>query len=199
MNNVFEFLKKDKALKRIIEKEGEIELSKSDDYFVSLAEAIIYQQISWKAAKTIFEKYGKLFSKGKITPEEHIKLNETDLQAAGVSRQKRFYLDNLAEKFLEESFKPKKFEQMSDEAIITELIQIKGIGRWTAQMFLIFSLAREDVFAPDDLGLRNAIMQIYELKKLLSPKELEQFSVRWQPYRSYVSLYLWKYVREQQK
>ncbi len=197
MNNVFELLKKDEAMKGIIEKEGEIELSKSTDYFVSLGEAMIYQQISWKAAKTIYEKYKKLFPNERISPEEHIKLNENDLQTAGISRQKRTYLDSLAEKFIDKTIKPEKFDQMTDEEIIRELVQIKGIGRWTAQMFLIFSLAREDVFAPDDLGLRRAIMQIYGFNELPSPKELEQFSTRWQPYRSYASLYLWRFARKQ--
>ncbi|MHA1156684.1 MAG: DNA-3-methyladenine glycosylase family protein [Candidatus Heimdallarchaeota archaeon] len=196
MNSAIEFLKKDKALKRIIEKDGEIELSKNKDYFESLVEAIIYQQISWKAAKTIFEKYKKLFPKGKVTPAEHRKLKEDDLQAAGVSKQKRAYCYNLSEKFIDKSINPEKFEQMTDEEIITDLIQTKGIGRWTAQMFLIFSLAREDIFAPDDLGLRRAVMLIYGFSELPSIKELEKFSYRWQPYRTYASLYLWRYARE---
>ncbi len=196
MNSAIEFLKKDKALKQIIEKDGEIELTKNKDYFESLIEAIIFQQISWKAAKTIFEKYKKLFPKGKITPTEHRKLNEVDLQMAGISKQKRAYCDNLSEKFIDKSISPEKFDQMNDEEIITELIQTKGIGRWTAQMFLIFSLARKDIFAPDDLGLRRAIMLIYGFDELPSAKELEQFSIRWKPYRSYASLYLWRYARE---
>ena len=99
MNGAIEFLKKDKALKQLIEKDGEIELAKNKDYFESLIEAIIYQQISWKAAKTIFEKYKNLFPKSKITPAEHIKLNEDDLQSAGISKQKRAYCDNLSEKY----------------------------------------------------------------------------------------------------
>ncbi len=196
MNGAIEFLKKDKALKQIIEKDGEIKLIKNKDYFESLIEAIIYQQISWKSAKTIYEKYKKLFPKSKITPVEHRKLNEIDLQSAGISRQKRAYCDNLSRKFIDKSINPKKFDQMTDEEIITELIQTKGIGRWTAQMFLIFSLAREDIFAPDDLGLRRAIMLIYGFDELPSAKDLEQFSIRWKPYRSYASLYLWRYSRE---
>ncbi len=124
------------------------------------------------------------------------KLNEIDLQSAGISRQKRAYCVNLSRKFIDKSINPKKFDQMTDEEIITELIQTKGIGRWTAQMFLIFSLAREDIFAPDDLGLRRAIMLIYGFDELPSAKDLEQFSIRWKPYRSYASLYLWRYSRE---
>jgi len=189
------FLKKDEILKQIIEKVGEVKLNKSTNYFVSLIEQMIYQQITGKAAATIFQRFKALFPEELITPEALLDLTEAELLSAGISRQKRGYLYSLSEKFIDGTIKPKKFVLMEDEEIIAELIKAKGIGRWTAQMFLIFTLAREDVFAPDDLGLRKAIQLHYKWEELPKPKEVEEFAKRWKPYRSYASHYLWRSLK----
>lgn len=195
MNQVILFLTKDKVMKSIIDKVGEIKLVKNPNYFESLVEQMIYQQITGKAAATIFQRFKALFPNELITPEELLKLTEDELLSAGISRQKRGYLYSLSEKFIDGTIKPEKFEQMTDEDIIADLIKAKGIGPWTAQMFLIFTLAREDVFAPDDLGLRKAIQLHYKLDELPKPKELEEFAKRWKPYRSYASHYLWRSLK----
>jgi len=202
MNQAIQFLKKDKVMKSIIEKVDEVTLSKNPNYFESLVEQMIYQQITGKAAATIFQRFKTLFPKEKVTPEfllklteDELKLTEDELLSAGISRQKRGYLYSLSEKFLDGTIKPDSFEQMTDEDIIADLIKAKGIGPWTAQMFLIFTLAREDVFAPDDLGLRKAVQLHYKLDELPKPKELEEFAKRWKPYRSYASHYLWRSLK----
>lgn len=195
MKEIMDFLKKDKVLGKIIEKEGELKLKEEKSYFHSLLETIIYQQISWKAAESITNKFLALFPKGKPTPKLLKTLSEEKLASAGISRQKRVYLYSLAEKFLDKTITIENFDEMNNEEIIEELIQVKGIGKWSAQMFLMFTLGREDIFAPDDLGLRKALVINYDFEVLPKPKEAEKFAERWKPYRSYASLYLWRSVR----
>ncbi|NHJ46941.1 MAG: DNA-3-methyladenine glycosylase 2 family protein [Asgard group archaeon] len=198
MNQALEFLKKDKVMKRLVETyTEEINFSISKNHFMDLLETIIYQQISYKAAKTIFDRFLQLFNDQKPTPEKLMKLTEEELASAGVSRQKRGYLYSLSEKFQDGTVKPEKYEKMSDEDIINELVQIKGIGKWTAQMFLMFNLGREDIFAPDDLGLRKGIQKQYNLEEMPKPKEAEKFAERWKPFRSYASILLWRSVRNE--
>ncbi|NPE09961.1 MAG: DNA-3-methyladenine glycosylase 2 family protein [Asgard group archaeon] len=127
-------------MKSIIEKVGEVKLTKNSNYFESLVEQMIHQQITGKAAATIFQRFKTLFPDELITPEELLKLTEDELLSAGISRQKRGYLYSLSEKFIDGTIKPEKFEQMTDEDIIADLIKAKGIGPWTAQMFLIMPL-----------------------------------------------------------
>ncbi|MFX1538719.1 MAG: DNA-3-methyladenine glycosylase family protein [Promethearchaeota archaeon] len=195
MKEAIDFLKKDKVMKAIIEKKGEeIKLSQSDNYFESLLTTIIYQQLSGKAAKSILQKLLALFPEQKPTPELLLKVKEEDLVAAGISRQKRGYLFSLAEKFADGTITTEKFHKMTDEEIIQELVQVKGIGRWSAQMFLMFDLGREDVFAPDDLGLRKALQINYDFDELPKPKEAGKFAERWKPYRTYASIFLWRSI-----
>ncbi|NHK30813.1 MAG: DNA-3-methyladenine glycosylase 2 family protein [Asgard group archaeon] len=198
MNKALEFLKKDKVMKRLVETyTEEIKLQENYNHFVDLVETIIYQQISYKAAKTIFERFTQLFKDQKPTSNKLLKLSEEELANAGISRQKRGYLYSLAEKFQDGTVKPEKYEKLSDNEIIDELVQIKGIGKWSAQMFLLFNLGREDIFAPDDLGLRKGIQKQYKLEELPKPKEAEKFAERWKPYRSYASVLLWRSVRNE--
>ena len=145
-------------MKKLLEKEDEISLKPNTiNYFQSLYETIIFQQLSGKAANSILKKFLALFPDEKPSPELLKNKSEEELLSAGISRQKRSYLYSLAEKFIDGTIKTNDFENMADEQIIDELVQIKGIGKWSAQMFLLFPLAREDIFAPDDLGLRKAI------------------------------------------
>ena len=192
MRRYIEFLRRDEVMERMIKKSGELSLSRNFNYFQSLAENMIYQQLNGKAAKTIYKRFLALFPGKKPTPELLIKIEESDLQSVGLSRQKRGYLYSLAEKFLDSTLTHANFCKMSDDEVINELIQIKGIGKWTAQMFLMFSLARKDVFAQDDFGLRKSIQLNYDFEEMPSPKQAEKFAEKWKPYRSYASLYLWK-------
>ncbi|HUU78939.1 MAG TPA: DNA-3-methyladenine glycosylase 2 family protein [candidate division Zixibacteria bacterium] len=199
MNEIIDFLKKDKVLGKIIQKEGTITLRQSESYFLDLVETIIAQQISGKAANSIIKKFYELFKNKKPTPDLLLKKSEEELVSAGISKQKRGYLYSLAEKFKDKTITPDRFPEMADQEIIDELVQIKGIGKWSAQMFLMFTLRREDIFAPDDLGLRKALVINYDFEDLPKPKEAEKFAERWKPYRSYASLYLWKSVRTQEQ
>lgn len=198
MKKAFDFLKKDKIMKKLIESnKDEINFSISENYFENLIETIIYQQLSGKAAKTIYQRFLELFDNRKPTPKKILKLSEDQLASAGISRQKRGYLYSLAEKFQDGTVNPELFHDQSDEEIIDELVQIKGIGRWSAQMFLMFNLARVDVFAPDDLGLRKAIQINYNMEELPTPKEAEKIAEKWKPYRSYASVLLWRSRRNE--
>ena len=186
------FLKKDKKLGYIIDKKGIVEIKPKKDYFNVLAVSIVYQQLSGASASAI---YGRLKEScnGKVTPEKIDNLSDKKMRKLGLSRQKISYLNDLAKKFMDKEVNPRKFHSQSDQEIIEELVRIRGIGRWTAEMFLMFSLAREDVFPADDLGIKKAIERIYGLKDT-STKKLDLFSLRWKPYRTYASLYLWKSI-----
>lgn len=198
MKKALIFLKKDKVMKNLIDTyTEEIKLSESKNHFIDLVETIIYQQLSYKAARTIYKRLVQLFKDQNPTPEKLLKLSEYELASAGVSRQKRNYLYSLAEKFQDGTVNPESYYELSDEEIIDELVQIKGIGRWSAQMFLLFNLGRKDIFAPDDLGLRKAIQLNYNMDEMPKPKEAEVFAERWKPFRSYASVLLWRSRRNE--
>ncbi|MBI3190536.1 DNA-3-methyladenine glycosylase 2 family protein, partial [archaeon] len=165
-------------------------LEKRNDYFNILVLSIANQQLSGKAAMTIYKRLRSLCN-GKVTPERIFKLKPSTIRKAGFSYPKVSYIKDLSKKFMNREISPHRFHFQSDEEVLEELVKIKGIGRWTAEMFLMFSLGREDVFPADDLGIKKAISKIYGVKDT-SQKNLDNFSKRWKPYRSYASLYLWK-------
>lgn len=182
-------IKKDPNLKSLFEKKREIIVHVSKDYYKSLVETIIAQQLSTKAAQAITQRFIDLMDND-IKPKHIITIEDEKLKAIGLSRQKIKYLRSLAEHVLSGQLEFDQFEHMTDQEIIDELVLVKGIGIWTAQMFLMFSMGRMDVFSTLDLGLRNA------LKKLLNQpemtfEEIETYSHKWKPYRSIVSHYLW--------
>lgn len=162
------------------------------DHLRALAEAILSQQISDKAADSIIARVKALFP-GKLFPsaEDILKIRAAKLNKAGVSRQKISYLKDLARHVKEKKIDFEAIGRQSDEEVIAELVAVKGIGRWTAEMFLIFSLGRPDIFSAGDLGLRNAVKRLYGLKKDPSTKRLLSISKAWTPYRSLASRYLW--------
>jgi DNA-3-methyladenine glycosylase II len=167
-------------------------LRPSKKYFQSLAEAIMSQQLSGKAAGTIIKRFKALFpGKSFPSPADVLVKNDNELRTAGLSGAKVSYIKNLAAAFEDKSLDFKQVHKRTDEEIIEMLVKIKGIGRWTAEMFLIFSLGRPDVFSFGDLGLRNAVKKLYKLRKDPSPARLQQLSKRWQPHRTTASLYLW--------
>ena len=145
------------------------------NYFESLADAIMSQQLSGKAADTIIKRFKALFPKVKFpSPKQVLAKTDIELRLVGVSGAKVSYLKNLAQAFENKSLDFKHIDKKTDEEIITMLVAVKGIGRWTAEMFLIFSLGRPDVFSFGDLGLRNAVKKVYGLRKDPSPKKLKQ-------------------------
>lgn len=184
-----EFLAKDKYIGPLIKKYGPCKIKpiKPSDYFLDLVESVVSQQLSGKAAKTIFGRVKA--GLGKITPELILKTKDDKFREWGLSRQKTSYIKDLALKIKNNEVEITKINKLTDEKIIGELVKVKGIGIWTAKMFLMFTLGREDVFPHEDLGIKNGIRKL--LGKQYSSQEMEDFAVRWKPYRTIASWYVW--------
>lgn len=186
-----ETLSKDKFIGPLIVKYGpcQIKKLKKSQYFEDLVSAICGQQLSVKAASTIF---GRLKTKlgGKVTPEAVLAQKEGALRSCGLSFAKIKYCKDLAQRVLDGRLKIKLLDKLSDEEVLKELIEVKGIGRWTAEMFLMFSLGRPDIFPVDDLGIQKGVKSL--VGKELSKKDLSEFGVRFAPWRSIASWYIWK-------
>ncbi len=163
-------------------------LTPRSDYFHALASSIISQQISTYAARAIFARFQ---TATKLKPAKFLALAPEDIKAIGLSGQKTKYIGDLAQHFITDPNVYNHLERRTDEQVIEELTEIKGIGKWTAQMFLIFTLGRPDVFAPEDRGLQLGLMKLYGLDVLPPKAELELMADKWQPYRSVASLHLW--------
>lgn len=189
----------DHILYSVIEKIGVPGPTTSQDYFSDLCETIINQQLSDKAAATIFSRFKKLFPSGKITPKTLIKLSAEKIRSCGTSNAKVSFLKDLAKKVLAEELRLDELAKLSDDLIMKELTKVKGIGPWTAEMFLMFSLGREDVFSHGDLGLRKAIKKLYKFKKEPTRSQIEKIVKKWKPYRTYASRILWKSLEINQK
>jgi len=162
------------------------------NYFVELVESIVSQQLSIKAADTIWKRFVKLLPQEEVIPEQVVLIPDQNVRDAGISWAKISYIKDLARKTLESGIVFEQFEIMTDEEIITELIKVKGIGRWTAEMFLMFAMGRQDVFSYGDVGLRRAIQKVYEFKKDPTDKQIEKIITKWSPYRTIACRYLWK-------
>jgi DNA-3-methyladenine glycosylase II len=190
-----EHLSGDPIMSGLIEQFGPLHLTKTDDYFFTLVEAVASQQISSKAADSIIARIrGLVAGKQKIEAEDLVAVPDQSLRDAGLSWSKVSYVKDLASRVASGEVHLGRISEMGDEEIIKELVAVKGIGRWTAEMFLMFSLARPDVFAVDDYGLRAAIKRIYNLPDLPKPAPMRELAEPWRPYRSYASLYLWRAV-----
>jgi len=164
------------------------------DYFVHLCYEIISQQLSGKAASTIIGRFEGLFPKKKITADRLIKIPDKKLREVGMSWSKASFLKDLAKKTLKREINYSKLHEMTDEEVLNELTQVKGIGPWTAEMFLMFALGREDVFSHADLGLRNGMKRVYKLKSVPDAKKADKITEKWKPYRSYGCFALWHSV-----
>lgn len=160
-------------------------------YFSHLCMQIVNQQLSEKAGDTIFARFKKLFLSGLITPSKVIKIGREEIRNSGISSAKTEYIHNLAFHFLENREKMLDLKSLSDSEVTSELTRIKGIGLWTAEMFLIFALGREDVFSPGDLGLRKAVAKLYKFKSLPTTIEMKDISLKWSPFRSHACRVLW--------
>ena len=169
-----------------------IKTGRESDIFCGLLEAIVSQQLSTKAAATIYGRVRALLPDGgPPTPEGLLPLPDEALRGAGLSRQKLGYMRDLSRKMLDGSINTASLPAMSDDEIVAELTKIKGIGRWTVEMLLIFRLSRPDVFPAGDLGIVKAIQNAYNLRKTPDVKRLHAIAERWRPYRSVASWYLW--------
>lgn len=194
-------LKKDPRFKTLIKKHGLPDLSPKKNYFEALARAIIYQQLSGKAAATIFGRFRALFkTRGFPKPADVLAMSDAQLRSAGVSSQKIGYLRDLALKFSDGTITPRLFRaganQASNDDIITHLTAVKGIGTWTAHMFLMFTLNRLDVLPVGDLGIRKGFQIVYHLKKLPDERDMEKLAKPWRAHATVASWYLWRAADE---
>ncbi|MCX6273941.1 MAG: DNA-3-methyladenine glycosylase [Bacteroidetes bacterium] len=188
-------LSKDKLLKKAIAKSGRIELKKRKNIFIHLIKSITSQQLSTKVAEVIYNRFLDLFGV-EPTPEQVLELKHEQLRAIGLSNSKVTYVQNVARFAIEKGLDLKRLNKMNNEELIDYLTEIKGVGRWTAEMIMMFALGREDVFAVDDLGIQMAIKNLYQLKINETPKlkkKMLVISESWSPYRTYACMYLWRW------
>jgi DNA-3-methyladenine glycosylase II len=172
-------------------------MARRNRYFASLVEAIIHQQLGGKAAGAILTRFRSLYPSRRFpTPEEILGTPESQLRGSGLSPQKITYVKDLASRMLDGSIRLRGLSSMKDEEVISHLTQVKGIGRWTAEMFLIFTLGRPDVLPLNDLGILKAVRKAYGLGRMPSAQTLERMGRKWQPYRSVAAWYLWASVDE---
>lgn len=162
------------------------------DHFSALVRAIVFQQLSTKAASTIYSRLVAFLPDAALTPVTLAAVSDEQLRAAGISRQKGGYLRDLCAKVSGGVVPLEDLERMDDEQVIAALTAIKGIGRWSAEMFLMFRLHRPDVLPVGDLGILNAVMKVYGLRKKPTPDRLRRLGETWKPYRSVASWYLWR-------
>ena len=181
--------KKDKRLGKIIESYPKDFLFSKSDPFMTLARSIVGQQISVKAAQSVWDRLEIKIVK--VSPLNIKKIHSNSLKSVGLSRQKVLYLKNLSEAFIKDKLKIKLWSKMSDEDVIQDLIQVKGIGRWTAEMFLIFNLCRADIFPLDDIGMIKGLCKIYNLNYPINKDKVLKIGNKWKPYRSVATWYLW--------
>jgi len=184
-------MKRDRILRRLIPQHGHEHLFVAGAPFVTLARAIIGQQISQKAAEAIWQRFVGICGR-RCAPASVLGLTEMQLRTVGLSKSKTVYMQDLARHFAERRVKPKAWSQMNDEAIITELCTIRGIGRWTAEMLLIFSQGRPDVLPLDDLGLMKAISLHYFSGEPVSRFEAREVAQAWAPWRTVATWHLWR-------
>ena len=183
----------DPVMARLIEHVGPYRPPCRPERFHSLARAIIFQQLAGRAAQTIHDRFVAAFEgAGFPTPSQVLEAPDEMLRKVGLSRQKTLYIKDLAAHIANDSLNFRRFAKMSDEAIIEHLTMVKGIGRWTAEMFLMFSLWRPDVLPVDDLGVQKAVMRVYRMRKPPTAKRLRLVGERWRPYRSVAVWYLWR-------
>lgn len=187
----------DPVMKKIIKQVGPFTGKTTRNRFAALVKSIVSQQISTAAARTILQRLheavvenpGPTFS---VSAEDFAGMTPEQLRAAGVSKQKASYVFDLAEKVNDETVDLKNIHRLDDEEAIQCLVQVKGIGRWTAQIFLMFCLGRMDILPSDDLGIKNGVKRAYDFDDLPTPKEVEEVGEVWRPYASVASWYLWR-------
>jgi DNA-3-methyladenine glycosylase II len=187
-------LRRDPILAALIRRHGPCGLvaARRADHFSALVRAITFQQLSTKAASTIYNRMVALMPGGVPTPEGFADVTDESLRAAGMSRQKSAYLRDLCEKVTSGILDLETLDALSDEDVVAALVKVKGIGRWSAEMFLIFRLLRPDVLPVSDLGIITAVKRAYGLRKPPTPERLRTIGEAWRPYRSVASWYLWR-------
>ncbi len=182
--------RRDPVMGGIIRTHPKVFLARRGEAFMTLARAIVGQQISVKAAQSVWDRFAACV--GEVNPRSVLAKPRPLLRACGLSDRKTEYIADLAQHFADGAIHVQRWPQMSDEEIIAELVQVRGIGRWTAEMFLIFNLLRPDVFPLDDLGLQKAIRLSYYGKRKVSLRTMQGLGESWRPWRSVATWYLWR-------
>ena len=186
--------KVDSNLEKIIKIVGKYSINIRNDPFQSLVESIIYQQLAGKAANAIYNRFINYYNNKQITPTLILNSPNDNLKKVGLSNKKINYLKDLALHVYDGRINLEELPKMNDEEIINKLVNVKGIGRWTSEMFLIFSLGRQDILPVTDLGVRKAIQKVYSLSELPKPNIMMEIAKPWRPYRSIATWYLWKFL-----
>lgn len=191
--DAIQYLRKvDSNLEKIIKIVGEYSIKIRNDPFQSLVESIIYQQLAGRAANAIYNRFINYYDNYQVTPTGILNSSIDNLKKVGLSNRKIEYIKDLASRVYDGRINLEELSKMNDEEIINKLINVKGIGRWTSEMFLIFSLGRPDVLPVTDLGVRKAMMKVYSLSELPKPHTMIEIAEPWRPYRSIATWYLWK-------
>jgi len=188
-------LSKDEKLKKLIEQHGTFTLKKQKNLYLYLCYSIMSQQLSTKVASIIRKRFLDLYG-GEPSPDQIVNTPFEKLRGIGLSNAKGNYVQNVARFQIEKGMDHKTLSRMNNEEVIEYLTQIKGVGRWTTEMLLMFALCREDIFALDDLGLQQAIVRLYDLKhrkKKIMLDKISKISKQWSPYRTYACMYLWRW------
>lgn len=190
-------LNKDRVLKVLFKKHGLYTLEIKKNILLSVCQTVIGQQLSTKVARVIFERFLTLFNTSNPKATDILAIPNEVLRGIGLSNAKANYVKNVCDFFIENKLTDAKLHKLSNEQLFDLLTQIKGIGRWTVEMILMFTMGREDIFSPGDLGIQKAMIELYEIEYNHS-KELTQkmlyISQSWSPYRSYACLHLWRYL-----
>jgi DNA-3-methyladenine glycosylase II len=181
----------DPVMRTIIEQVGPCRMEFGPPEFHSLAEAIVYQQLNGKAAVTIFKRFTALAGEP-LTPQGILKLSEAQMRSVGLSKQKSSYLKDMAERAERGDLDFSRLHEMTDDEVSKHLTQVKGVGVWTAHMFLMFTLRRPNVLPTGDYGIQMAIKKHYKKRKLPKPEHMEKIAKPWEPYRSVACWYLWR-------
>ena len=184
--------KSDPVMRAIIERVGAYKIEHREPGFGTLVRSIVNQQLSGRVATVILGRLSALLPDGKVTPDAILKLTPARMRKAGLSKQKTAYIRDLARKTRQGQMKFETLASLTDIEVIEHLTQVKGIGVWTAHMFLIFALRRPDILATGDLGVRAAIRKAYQLEELPLPQQVEELAVAWRPYSSVAVWYLWR-------
>jgi DNA-3-methyladenine glycosylase II len=193
--HVSALVKLDPALEKLVRLAGTVEVTLQENYFESLASAIVGQQLSNRVAEVLWERLNSLAAGG-VSPESILALEDEALRGIGISYAKIKYLKALADAVALGALELDKLETLPDDEVVRKLTAVKGIGPWTAEMFLIFSMGRTDVFSVGDGGLQRAVKWLYQLEEVPKKEELIKISDRWKPYRTLAALYLWRALDE---
>jgi len=190
-------LKKDAHMGPLVQKYGVPVWEERGDVFRSLVRSIVYQQVTGKAAASILAKFVSLFNSCEFpTPAQVLKKSVEDLRGAGLSGQKTTYIRDLAEKFLDGTIDPSQFPRMTNNEIIEHVVQVKGVGVWTAHMFLMTTLKRPDILPTGDLGIQKGFQVVYKLRSLPTAEKMEKLAKPWRMHASAASWYLWRVADE---